>query len=84
MTTTQKSLVELAEEILEGAKALEKHLPSSPTFQNDTIGSLAAEHQDVRKALIDATGEMNALYVSFCSLSSTSNHLKILKEVVLA
>lgn len=86
MATAQKSLVELAEEILEGAKALEKHLPSSPTFQNDTIGSLPSEHQHVRMALIDATGEMNALYVLHvpCSMSSTSDGLGRLEEAALA
>lgn len=56
-----KTLVELAEDILAAAKALEQHLPSSPTFQHDTIGELATEQQHFRKALIDASSEINAL-----------------------
>lgn len=59
--TSTRTLVQLAEDILAGAKALEGHLNSSPTFQNDTIAELASEHQHVRKSLIDATDELNAL-----------------------
>lgn len=55
------TLVQLAEDILAGAKALESHLHSSPTFENDTIAALPSEHQHIRKSLIDATSEMNAL-----------------------
>lgn len=56
-----KSLVELAEGILKNAKALEQHLSSPPTFQHDTIRYLAAEHDHLRKSLIDASNEINAL-----------------------
>ncbi|KAK7746293.1 hypothetical protein SLS53_002252 [Cytospora paraplurivora] len=56
-----KTLVQLAEDILEGAKTLEKHLESSPTFENDTIPTLPSKYQHVRKSLIDTSSEMNAL-----------------------
>lgn len=56
-----RTLVELAEDILAAARALDQHLPSSPTFQHDTIADLAPEYQHIRKALIDASSEINAL-----------------------
>ncbi|KUI72615.1 6-hydroxytryprostatin B O-methyltransferase [Cytospora mali] len=56
-----KTLVQLAEDILKGAKELEKHLPSSPTFRNDTISTLPPEYQYIRKSLIDDSSDMAAL-----------------------
>ncbi|ROV91351.1 hypothetical protein VMCG_09693 [Cytospora schulzeri] len=56
-----RTLVQLAEDILAGAKALESRLDSSPTFQTDTIAALPSEHQHIRKSLIDDSSEMNAL-----------------------
>lgn len=56
-----KSLVQLAEQILEDARQVEASLPSSPTFEKDTIAELPDSSQPVRLRLINATLELNSL-----------------------
>lgn len=56
-----KSLVQLAEQILEDARQLEASIPSPPTFDHDTIADLPDSSQPARMRLINATLELNSL-----------------------
>ena len=55
------TLVELAEEILDKAKKLQRAIPKSPTFFDDTLSGLSPNDDAARKELIDATETLNAL-----------------------
>jgi hypothetical protein len=61
INSTAPTLVELAEEILEKAKKLQKAIPKSPTFTDDTLSDLSPDDDAVRKDLINATETLNAL-----------------------
>jgi hypothetical protein len=55
------SLAELAKKMLEEARILESHIPSPPTFANDTLSNLPPELEPVRRSLIETSKRFSDL-----------------------